>query len=168
MVNHHGAQSGFHPPPPRRQPLCSGGASQEQPWTHTQPGQRGQVRAVPRQARPPGTVQGGHATRLVVPPPWAGSLGQGSSKGSFSPCWRWVSSHKPVAVRASHPVGTPCQYGTATRGRVKRTRARQHALDHQGGYHRGEDKDVPRDTTASTHILDPHPAAGPEHTPPAQ
>lgn len=41
MVNHHGTQSGFHPSPPRRQPLCCGGASQEQLWKHTQRGQQG-------------------------------------------------------------------------------------------------------------------------------
>ena len=77
----------------------------------------------------------------------------------------------PWLLQASQPAGALCQYGTATQGRLTWANASKHgrayhqrALDFQGGYHHGEGKDVPRDTTASTHILETHPAAGHVHT----
>lgn len=116
------------------------------------------------------------STQEVMPPPQLGSLRQGSSKGVFFPHWWWVSPPPPWVttglLRASQPAGTLCRYSTATQGRPtwanapKQGRAyHQRALGFQRGHHRGEeDKDVPRDTTTSTRILEPHPAAGPMHT----
>lgn len=181
MANHHGTQSGFHPSPPCRQPLCSGGASQEQLWTHTRhsTANKGQRHALPgtssrdgalRPCRRPADAQAEQAGGDATSPGGLPMPGL-QQRCIFFPAGGGVPHITPWLLQVSQPAGAPCRYSTATQGRPTQANApkqgrayHQRALDFQGGYHRREDKDVPRDTAASMHILEPHPAAGPMHT----
>jgi len=94
MANHHGTQCGFHPSPPCRQPLCSGGAALD---THTAWPAR--ARAKPCQAHPPRTVRWGHATILQTSN-WVGRR------------WWHLPRWAPYARAAAKAVGFPTHQHT--------------------------------------------------------
>lgn len=124
MANHHGTQSGFHPSPPRRQPLCSGGASQEQLCMHTQRGQQGPEKfparhilqgwcseAMPPSCRCPAEHARGDATspgglptpglqqrRIFFP---TTTMGNHMAAAGFPTCWHTVPVQHSHAVTAN-------------------------------------------------------------------
>lgn len=103
MANRHGAQSGFHPSPSRRQPLGPGDVPQEQLWTHTHGGAGCVLPGRDSVVRPCHILL---SRQEVMPPPQVDSLHQGSSKGIFFPSGAGFFHVVPRLLQASQSAGT--------------------------------------------------------------